>query len=214
MNARGARLSQGIVVLAVLAISFLLLSNYFKPTEFFSIVSAQQINSDRIDVAKDATVTKAFKVYGLHSGNETVCIKVVGIQSGLEAKQCLSLNIQDNPSVPEPDPAPIPEPQPEPVPVNYCGDGLCEASRGENVISCPGDCPLLPTPGQTDTAKQECLERVGDGIMVLDWNWNETSSFWGFFAAGSCVPAYNWVLFGIVALLIIGIVALLLFKGK
>jgi hypothetical protein len=32
-------------------------------------------------------------------------------------------------------------PHSPPLPEPYCGDGVCEVSRGENHASCPGDCP-------------------------------------------------------------------------
>jgi hypothetical protein len=36
-------------------------------------------------------------------------------------------------------------PHSPPLPEPYCGDGVCEVSRGENHTTCPGDCP--PTAG-------------------------------------------------------------------
>ena len=41
-------------------------------------------------------------------------------------------------------------PHSPPLPAPYCGDGVCEVSRGESNATCPGDCPPLAGNGKCD----------------------------------------------------------------
>lgn len=150
--------------------------------------------SDRIDIARGATGTKNFKVYGFVSGSDAACVKVVGIQSGEEVTQCVNITIQDNPNVPEPVPAPIPEPQPEPVPIVPCGNGVCEFGEA---ITCPQDCYNPPS---GISLEEECLSRQGDGIFVLRYTWIEPQALG--LIAGRCDTVFNWPL---VILAVVGI---------
>jgi hypothetical protein len=87
----------------------------------------------------------------------------------------------------------------EPPPL--CGNGYCDFLLGETPESCPDDCGI--------SNKQECLDRVGDGLFILDWSWVEPTLI----SPGKCVAEYNWPLVGIVAFVsVVIVVGLLLWK--
>ncbi len=71
------------------------------------------------------------------------------------SSQCATKTLTGNINYVAP-PSPIPIPGQNTTPTTpYCGDGICQANRGESTTTCPVDCPAsTPTPGSCPVNSQ------------------------------------------------------------